>query len=874
MVEANMSSRSASAFRLPAITTALQLYVILGGALSLLGWVLNLPRLTDWNGNGISIQPNSCVAVFLAGVALTFLAFGFRVAARITGVLVLAIGASAMFEILTGAKLGIDTLLLFDRTWGRTGVIAAGRMGPAGALSWTLLGTAFVLASFPVRSPKRRFASATSQVAASIALLGLIGYLYGAASLYDRPHTTIIALQTATFIFAVSVGLLINVPEFGIISILRDPQAGGVFARRILPAIILVPILLGFLRLIGERAGFYDTAFGSALRTVAEIVLFMILLWRISSALSAYAKQRVEVAEALKASRKELQTELEDSRRLQLLSTELIVEKDPARLYESVVDAAVHLMRADFASMQMLYPERGELHLLAYRGFNAKGAQHWEWVPSDSQSTCSIALRERKRFILPDIEHHPDLDGTEDLIMYRDNGIRAMQSTPLMSREGEIVGMISTHWRAPHQPLERELRLLDILARQAADLIERNRAEHEREELLQKERAARSSAERAARLKDDFLATLSHELRTPLHAVIGWAQILKKDLLEPDKARVAAEVIERNARLQAQLITDLLDISRIVSGNMRLDLQSVDLSGVVQSAIDSIMPAAEAKRVRIAKSISPLKDPILGDPARLQQVVWNLLSNAVKFTPTDGTVRVVLAPTDDHVDIRVEDTGEGIAPEFLPQLFKRFRQADPSPSRSHGGLGIGLAIVKQLVELHGGHIRAESEGLGKGATFAIELPLPARRKDLPSTSDEAPSAVSESRSLQGASILLLDDEPDALIMMRRILEDQGARVETALSVDTALDLVDSKSFDLLVSDIGMPERDGYDFIAELRARRIETPALALTAFARAEDRARMLRSGYQAHASKPIEARELLTTLSSLLSERSASVQS
>ncbi|HYV50439.1 MAG TPA: ATP-binding protein [Dongiaceae bacterium] len=871
MVEANMSSRSTSADRLPAVATTLQLYIILGGILSLLGWILNFPRLTDWNGNGISIQPNSCVAVLLAGVGLTFLTLGVRQAVRVTGALLLAIGATALFEILAGVNLGIDTLLLFERNWGRTGIISPGRMGPAGALSWTLLGLAFLFASLSPPSTRRRYAPMLAQVTASIALLGLIGYLYGATTLYDRPHTTIIALQTATFIFAASIGVLINVPEYGLVSILRDPHAGGLFARRILPAIILVPILLGFFRLVGERAGLYDTAFGSAIRTVAEIILFMVLLWRISYALSSYAKHRIEAAEALKASRKELETELADSRRLQLLSTELIVEKDPNRLYESIVDAAVHIMRSDFASLQMLYPEEGKLRLLMHRGFSPEAAQFWEWVEAESGCSCGIALKTKERFIISDIEHSEA--GSDHKSVYLDTGIRAVQSTPLVSRSGEIVGMISTHWRTPHEPLERELRLLDILARQAADLIERNRAEHEREELLQKERMARESAEHAARLKDDFLATLSHELRTPLHAVIGWAQILKKDLLEPDKARMAAEVIERNARLQAQLITDLLDISRIVSGNMRLDLQSVDLSGVVQAAIDSIMPAAEAKRVHIVTWIAPPKEPILGDPARLQQVVWNLLSNAVKFTPTDGTVRVALEPTNSHAEIRVEDTGEGIAPEFLPQLFKRFRQADPSPSRSHGGLGIGLAIVKQLVELHGGHIRADSKGLGKGATFTIELPVPARRKDLPRASIETPTEIAESSSLQGARVLLVDDEADALIMMRRILEDQGARVETALSVDTALDLLGSGTFDLLISDISMPERNGYDFIQAVRARNIDTPAVALTAFARAQDRARSLRSGYQAHASKPIEARELLRTLSSLLNERSPSVQ-
>jgi len=866
MAPANTSIRST---RLAPLSAALTLYVFLGGVLSLLGWMWNAPGLTNWGGRGISIQPNACVAVILVGLALAFLTWGFRLASRILGVLVVAIGAGTLFEILSRVNLGIDTLLLFDRPWGREAVLSPGRMGPLGATSWSLLGIAFILAS--LSNPKaRKYASILAHFTAGTAVLGLIGYLYGASTLYSLPNSTVIAFQTATFILSVSVGLMINVPEQGLIAILRDPHAGGVFARRILPAIIIVPILLGFVHLAGERIGLYDSVFATSLRTLTEIILFMILLWRISAALTAYAKRRAETAEALRVSRQELETELADTRRLQLLSAELIVGKNFERLYESILDAAVPIMRADFASMQMLYPERGELRLLAYRGFNPKAARFWEWVRPDSTSTCSIALTNRARFILPDVEQYAPFQGTADLKMYRDTGIRGMQSTPLVSRAGEVVGMISTHWRLPHQPLERELRLFDILARQAADLIERRRAEHERDLLLEKERAARSSAEHAARLKDDFLATLSHELRTPLHAVIGWAQILKKDLLEPDKARVAAEVIERNARLQAQLITDLLDISRIVSGNMRLDLQTVDLPSVVLAAIDSIMPTADAKPVHIERLISPLPGSVLGDPTRLQQVVWNLLSNAIKFTPAGGTVRVVLGANNSHAEIRVEDTGEGIASEFLPHLFKRFRQADPSTSRSHGGLGIGLAIVKQLLELHGGHIKAESKGLGKGATFIIELPLPSRRKDVPIPSNGTSAHSLEPSALEDTRVLLIDDEPDALTMMRRILEDQGARVETALSVNAALDLLDRKSFDILVSDISMPERDGYDLIAAVRARRIQTPALALTAFARSEDRAKVMSSGYQAHASKPIEARELLATLSSLVNERSA----
>ncbi len=420
--------------------------------------------------------------------------------------------------------------------------------------------------------------------------------------------------------------------------------------------------------------------------------------------------------------------------------------------------------------------------------------------------------------------------------------------------------------------------MLDLLARQAADLMERGQTEKLREELLERERSARSDAERAARLKDEFLATLSHELRTPLNAVLGWTQILRKDVRDPEKVRNAVEVIERNGRLQAKLITDLLDISRVISGKMRLDIQPVDLSVVVDAAVDSILPAADAKGVRIQRIIEPLAGPINGDPARLQQVVWNLLSNAVKFTARGGIVQVVLARLESHVEVRVSDTGEGMAPEFVPYIFERFRQADASASRSHGGLGLGLALVKQFVELHGGKVSAASEGQGKGSTFVIELPLVARSEDewedlrLQRKSEAHEAIRGVEVPLKGIRVLLVDDEPDALAMVRRVLEENEAAVRTALSSKAALAILAKEGFDVIVSDIGMPNGDGYELIADARALGIHIPAIALTAFARAEDRMRAMSSGYQAHLAKPVETDELLGTVASLV-ERHAEQQ-
>ena len=380
--------------------------------------------------------------------------------------------------------------------------------------------------------------------------------------------------------------------------------------------------------------------------------------------------------------------------------------------------------------------------------------------------------------------------------------------------------------------------------------------------LLVKERAARADAERAARLKDEFLAILSHELRTPLSAVIGWAHILRQDLRSPERAAAAVEVIERNAQHQARLITDLLDVSRIVSGNMRVELAPLDLVGVIQTAIASLVPEAERKGVAIDRVLAPVAGTVRGDAHRLEQVFGNVLSNAVKFSARGDRVLVELVDGGSQATIRISDDGEGIAAEFLPHLFEPFRQGDATTSRRHGGLGLGLSIVKQLVGLHGGEVRANSDGPGRGAVFLITLPL----SPLGAEADSARAAIrragdGQPSQLLGLKVLVLDDEPDALAGIRRLLEDSKTEVNTASTADEALELLARGRYDAIVSDIAMPGRDGYAFITEVRARGIATPAIALTAFARREDRTKAISSGFQAHVTKPVNRAELLATI-------------
>lgn len=395
--------------------------------------------------------------------------------------------------------------------------------------------------------------------------------------------------------------------------------------------------------------------------------------------------------------------------------------------------------------------------------------------------------------------------------------------------------------------------------------------ERDREALLVSERAARATAEQAGRMKDEFLATLSHEIRTPLNAILGWSQIMRHSKDDADFAQ-GLDVIERNARAQSQIVEDLLDMSRIISGKVRLDVQRLDVSFIVRSAVESARPTAEAKSLRLQSVIDPLHGlAVSGDASRLQQVLWNLLSNAIKFTPKNGRVQVLLERVNSHIEISVIDTGEGIDPEFLPFVFDRFRQADASTTRRHGGLGLGLSIVKQLVELHGGSISVKSAGQAKGATFTVALPLivahPELKADVerrhpriaPGT-NASPSACDD---IRGVRVLVVDDEADARALVKRLLEDCHAVVTAAGSAGEAVELIKTGRFDVLVSDIGMPNEDGYSLIRRVRRLAKENgrdiPAIALTAYARAEDRMKAVSAGFLMHVAKPVEPAELVT---------------
>ena len=437
------------------------------------------------------------------------------------------------------------------------------------------------------------------------------------------------------------------------------------------------------------------------------------------------------------------------------------------------------------------------------------------------------------------------------------------QATPVFHTDGTIREWVGAYTDInARKQLERQLE--ERATELALALEERKKLDEERERLLESERHARTEAERSTRLKEEFLSTVSHELRTPLNAILGWTQLMQQSSDETMRKQ-GLDAIERGARGQAMLIDELLDVSRIVSGKLRLEVAMLEVGPLVEAAVETLRPAAEAKSIQVIQTLAVGTGPVNGDPSRLQQTVWNLLSNAIKFTPKGGTVQIGVARVSGSVEITVRDTGAGIPASFLPYVFDRFRQADNSTTRAHSGLGLGLAIVKHLVELHGGTVEVESEGEGKGAMFTVRLPVAVTA---PRHLDTVVADSGETR-LSNVKVLVVDDDPNSCEIVRRILAGREALVSTAQSADDALKLIEELCPDVLISDIGMPIKDGLTLIREVRSNEMSIraprlPAVALTAFARPEDRIRVLQAGYNTHVSKPVNPHELIAVVSSL----------
>lgn len=659
------------------------------GILVLVGWAVDEMPLKSAFSRGVTMKANTALGLACGGAAVLLLRQRERSAVqerlgRALAALIGLLGAATLSEHVLGWNLGIDQML-FEESLGALATVSPGRMGPPAALCMTLLGIA--LLSLDRGSPARSSpAQLLAIVVASISMLPMLGYLCGAEELYGIARYTGIAMHAATALFCMGVATFLARPLRRPAAVFLLPDAGGQLARRLLPAVVVIPITLQLvLRELSERHALMDSSFSRALLLLSLMGVFALLVWGSALRLSE-ASQRRDLAEQASAN------------------------------------------------------------------------------------------------------------------------------------------------------------------------------------LLRSEQKARAEAEHAAQLKDDFVAMVSHELRTPLNAITGWATILGTEGASKAQLDRGLKVIERNARAQARLIDDLLDVSRIASGKLKVEREAVDLRAVLRGTLGAVGPSAADKGVELNAPAERDTIFVQGDAARLQQILSNLISNAIKFTPKGGRVDVELRMLEGLVEIDVRDSGIGIDPSFMPHIFDRFRQADSGITRRHGGLGLGLSIAQTLAELHGGTLRAFSAGSGRGSTFTLSLPLPVEHAEPQAVAGGRAAAPAEKGLLSGLHVLVVDDDQDARELLDHVLSEAGAIVTCAASAQQGLDVLDSSHAQLLVTDIGMPDQDGYELLRRVRRRHDENalPAIALTAFARGEDEQRALESGFQAHLAKPVDLGELIRAISTL----------
>ena len=586
--------------------------------------------------------------------------------------------------------------------------------------------------------------------------------------------------------------------------------------------------------------------------------------------------------------RKNIQIETANLRRLSKLvelGQRLAEVSDPARLLQTFCHAARDILGARYAAVGIRDSERRELHYFFTSGcefiyspddsFSQDDRQalinelkelcsaHFSEVDKGAPATPRASHRRPFKSLLRTPISFPKQGGgwlllAEKIDEEEFSEADEQQAVTLASQVASAYENARLYVQAERHALELE-----------QEMAERRLAEEEKARLLRSEQAARAEAEAANRLKDEFLATVSHELRTPLNALLGWIYMLRSGALSADQTAHALETAERNARAQNKLIEDLLDVSRIMTGKLQLEIAPVDILAVIRAAVEIVGPLAKAKGIEFRVDLESAAAPVQGDRNRLQQVVWNLLSNAIKFTPSGGHALIRFRNLETAAEIIVEDTGQGISLEFLPYVFERFRQASSGSTRKHGGLGLGLAIVRQLVELHGGTVQAHSDGIGRGSTFIVRLPrLETQNNSLPvgltPMNEDVPLFWDVLPTLEGVSVLVIDDEAGARELIAAMLSQHGAVVSTVSSAAAGLAALDRGHFDVILSDIEMPEEDGFAFIRQLIARKLSPPAAALTAYARADDRNRALRAGFRAHLTKPVEPNELLTVVADL----------
>jgi signal transduction histidine kinase/ActR/RegA family two-component response regulator len=840
--------------RCHAFSVGLSLVAFCIGAIGLLGWIFDSELLKKIHPSLVTMKANCAVCLMLAAVALFLIEDRSasprkRRISQLLAALVALVGLITLSEHILGWNSGLDQLL-FHESQKEAGLSFPGRMGVAASLNFSLLGIALSL--WDVRSRRWfRVANVLVLFVIGITLLVFLYYFYGIER--DEPFTYYftIALHTVIAFLCLSAAILLARPERSAIAALLGNTPGAVVARRMWPAFFIV-ILLGWVRTLTRDAGWPSFGFATALFVLAILVLLTGLIWWTAVSLNRSDKQRhlAEGRLTVLARVSELIRTLHDPDELSYAVAETVGTHLKVRrclFNETDVGRDLEIVYKDYCD-----------------GVESVAGEH---RISDYSSITNREMQLGKTVVNYDSKTDPRTAADYER-SYETTGERAYIAFPLL-RGGRWVASLWASDDQPRQWTKEEVALLQTAAERTWTAVEKLRAEAERERLLKSEQEARDAAEKANQLKDEFLATLSHELRNPLNVILGYSELLLRmpEIEGSQRLIKMGEALRRNAQSQSQLINDLLDLSRLQRGKISLNLETVSLAAIIDSAVETVRTDAAAKAIEIRLHVDDQLLFVEGDRLRLQQIAWNLLNNAVKFTPAGGNIEISLRSQGDSAVLLVTDTGQGIDVSFLPYVFEMFRQADGSNRRRHGGLGIGLALVRQLVQLHGGTIGAESDGPNKGSQFTIRLPL-LREAASPSLV----AAAVELDVFTAKSFLVVDDSEDTIAMLTELLRVAGANVTTATNGPDALRIAEENEFDMILSDISMPEMDGFEFLQRLRKidGREHVPVVAITGFGRSDDVARARAAGFYSHLTKPLNLKALAEVLQQLATETTA----
>ena len=844
------SPRQLSRYRLASIACALLTLAI--GAAGLLGWTFHVELLKRIHPSLVAMKVNTAVCLILTPVSLLLLLNPLaprwrRRLGHFFAAAVAAIGVATLSQYIFGWNLGIDQLL-FHESVEAAGLSIPGRMGIASTLNFFFLGVALLL--FDAHSRRWfRLSNVSVLLVIAFTVLVFLNYFYGIERVGTISLYFTIALHTVVALLSICTAILFARPQRGLAAVMLGNSPGSLVARRMWP-ILLVVILLGWFRTIGRNSGWFGAGFGTAAFVVAILLLLLLLIWWTAVSLNradrerSLAERRLDVLVRVS----ELVRTLQDPYELSYAVSETVgVELDLRRCLfnETNVELDLEIVHRDYCD----------------RAASVTGSHRI----SDYSRVTSAAMQRGETVVNCDSKTDPRT-AAGYARSYAPTGERAYVAVPLM-RDGRWVASL---WASDDQPREwtrEEISLLQTVGERTWTAIEKLRAEAERERLLHSEQEARDVAEKANQIKDEFLATLSHELRNPLNVILGYSELLLRmpEIEQSERLRKMAEALRRNAQSQSQLINDLLDLSRLQRGKIALNNETVSLAAIIDNAVETVRGEAAAKGLDMRLTVADEFLLVDGDRLRLQQIAWNVLNNAVKFTPAGGSIKIGLQREEHDAVLSVEDTGQGIDANFLPHVFEMFRQADGSNSRRYGGMGIGLALVQQLVQLHGGAITAESAGLNQGSRFTVRLPLTSEAQ-----SDRLPSLTTPSSlravPLDQKDFLIVDDSEDTIAMLDQFLKLGGAKVTSANNGADALRLAREKEFDVILSDISMPEMDGFEFLQRLRQieGRQDVPVVAITGFGRYADVERARTAGFYSHLTKPLDLDALAAVLEQL----------